>query len=164
MPGLKDMPVKRKLTLVIMLPITLAVLVAVPALLISDLVILRKEMVDNLSAQTNMVAANSAASLMFNDPGSAEELLNELKMHKHIVSAHIFDVQGKIFAKYLRRGMTDTSVHTYRHETGYHFEEGELHTFQPIVSENETVGSVHIVSEQSNIFDHVLRETTMLAC
>ena len=79
-----------------------ALLLACTAFIAYDMVTFRANMFRNLSTQAQIIGANTASALLFNDPQSAENTLSALKASPEIVSASIYTPDGKLFATYSR--------------------------------------------------------------
>src|SRR6266849_2112570 len=61
-------------------------------------------LISELTAHADMLGANTAASLAFNDRKSAQDLMGALRLERHILAACIYDIHGNIFAEYRREG------------------------------------------------------------
>jgi|HubBroStandDraft_6_1064221.scaffolds.fasta_scaffold03486_4 signal transduction histidine kinase/DNA-binding response OmpR family regulator len=79
-----------------------ALLLACTAFIAYDMVTFRANMFRNLSTQAQIIGANTASALLFNDPQSAENTLSALKASPEILSASIYTPDGKPFATYSR--------------------------------------------------------------
>jgi C4-dicarboxylate-specific signal transduction histidine kinase len=144
---LRDVPIQRKLTIISMLTSGLALLVAGLAFVAYEQVVFRGSMVDRLSITASMVADNSSAALTFNDPASAAGTLKSLGADAHIVGAAIYDENGKIFARYLRAGLSkDFEMPTLARE-GYRFDGEYLKLSRGITLAGEHAGTVYIQSD-----------------
>ena len=62
---------------------------------------------EDLNALANILGTNSTAPLAFKDPNSAQDILHALAAKPHILSAVIYDRDGKPFAVYHRGGAAD---------------------------------------------------------
>src|SRR6185295_19419825 len=102
MRAFRNIPIRRKLTAIIMLTSSLALLVACAAFVAYDQVSMRQSMTRNLSAVPQMIGANSTAALAFGDQVSAEEILASLRAKPQVVSACIYSEDHKPFATYVR--------------------------------------------------------------
>src|SRR3990172_1489644 len=109
MQRFRDYAIRRKLTVVTMLASSLALLLACGAFMTYELVQFRRATAQKLTSMAEIVATNSTSALAFNDQASAEETLTALKGERHIVSACIYGDDGKVFAKYVRRGVRNES-------------------------------------------------------
>src|SRR5688572_11856837 len=119
---LRNLPIKRKLTVIIMLTSGVALLLACLAFVIYEQVTFRRTMAAELSVLTDMLDDNVAAGLTFNDSKSIETALNSLNAHEHILAAAVFDRSGKQVAKYQRKDLADIFPIPPPRETGTHFE------------------------------------------
>jgi hypothetical protein len=72
---LRDASIQRKLTVIIMLTSSVALLLACGAFVTYDLITFRGELVRELSTLAEIIGTNSTAALAFNDKHSAEETL-----------------------------------------------------------------------------------------
>src|SRR5438876_11862767 len=91
----RDIPIKRKLTSVIMLASSIVLLVTCLAFVTYDLLTFRREMTRNLATLAQVVAANSAGAVAFIDESEASEKLASLKAKGNIVAAALYDKEGK---------------------------------------------------------------------
>src|SRR5262249_30327287 len=143
----RDVSIKHKLTLIIMLTSSVALLLAGIAFGTYELIMFRRAMTSHLLTLAEMIGANSTAALAFNDQSAARETLTALSAEPHIVSATIYTRDGRAFAKYFRADMSqDLSPSTSR-EDGHHFEQDYLVLFRRIVLDGERVGTVYIQSD-----------------
>src|SRR3954470_2458657 len=81
-----------------------ALLIAATALLIYDQASYKEILLDNISAQSDVVGRNSVSALIFADPQSATETLSALERVPNIMAASLFTPDGKLFASYARDG------------------------------------------------------------
>src|SRR5271169_5569952 len=98
----RNYSIRRKLTWLNMLVSGAALLLACTAFAAYELSDFRQSLVRGLSIQAQIVGANSASALLFNDPASARNTLSALKAAPNIVSASIYTPSGAIFATYSR--------------------------------------------------------------
>ena len=98
----RNLPVKHKLRLVIMVTVGAALMLACAAVLAYDQIAARDSMRNDLAVLAEIFSANSTAALSFNDRPAAEELLSTLSAKRHITAAFIHSADGKQFASYHR--------------------------------------------------------------
>jgi PAS domain S-box-containing protein len=95
-----NLPIRRKL-LALVLTITAIVLLASCAILVVfDLVTLRRELIRELGTLSDVIAANSTATLAFDARDEANELLRTLAAERSVVLAALYDSEGRIFASH----------------------------------------------------------------
>src|SRR6202158_2439118 len=99
----RDYSIKKKLTLMNMVVSATTLLFACMAFGAYVLTTLRSNRVESLSIQAQIVGANSASALLFNDAKSAVNPLSALKAAPTVLSGGIYTLAGEPFAVY-RRG------------------------------------------------------------
>ncbi len=151
MRAFRNIPIRRKLTAIIMLTSSIALLVACAAFVAYDQVSMRKGMTRNLSAVAQIIGANSTAALAFGDQASAEELLAFLRAKPQVVSACIYSEDNTPFATYLRGDSAANFTPPPVREEVTYFEGDRLNLFQPIILQDEQVGTVYIESDLSEL-------------
>src|SRR5258708_30544081 len=95
---------RRKLTLVIMINTVVALCAAGIGFAEYGVYRFKELRLEDLNALANILGTNSTAPLAFKDPNSAEDILRALAAKPHIISAVIYDREGKPFAVYHRGG------------------------------------------------------------
>ena len=157
MQNFRDLPINRKLMLIIMLTSTAALLLACTAFVIYDIKTFRDAMVDELSSLAEIVGANSTAALTFDDQGAAEEILASLRAKPHIVFACIFAADGSLFAKYHNREAYEDFSPPEVQDEGHYFQTDALVLFQGIDLAGEKVGTVYLRSDMQRLYSRLKR-------
>ncbi len=160
---LRDYSIKRKLTLIIMLTSSIALLLACSAFVAYDIHSYRLAMVDKLSAFATLIGTNNAAALAFNDQESAEELLRAFSAEPEIVSICLYNVDGQVFAKYVRGDVRESFIPPQPQTDTIRFGDNNLVLFQRIVNDGETVGTVYIESDLHQLHALLKRYTGIVA-
>lgn len=101
---LANLPIRRKLRVIIMGVTTAALLLAGLALTIFDVVVYDESLRRDLSGLAKITAENSTAALKFEDPQTAQDTLSALQARTHVLAACIFGADNTIFASYIRPG------------------------------------------------------------
>ena len=142
----RDAPFRRKLTLVTTFTSGVVLLLSCCAFIPFQMAMLRKTMVEDLSALVEMIQYNTATALEFNDPKAAGEILASLKARPHIIEACITNRWGEEFAHYdrfeSRREVTTGTI-----PEGARFEGDHLDIGRTIISDGEAIGAIHIRSD-----------------
>ena len=136
-----NIPIKRKLTGVILLTSTVSLLLACGAFILYEWTEFRTRMVDELSAQAAMIGANSTAALTFEDHRSAEDTLRALAFGRSVRAAVIFTPSGEIFASY-RSAKSVTEAELPFEERGQRFEGDRLLLWRPVTLTGQTIGTI----------------------
>src|SRR2546423_414437 len=101
----RDLPIKRKLTIITLLIIAPALLLACAAFGWDEQREFRKTMRQDFSVLTEIFDANVAPGLAFDDPASIEQMLNTLSANPHILAACVYNKDGEIAARYERANL-----------------------------------------------------------
>jgi len=97
---LHNTPIKRKLTLVILLTSGVALFLAYVAFVAVELISSRGSMVRDLQILADVAAINTTAALSFQNPSDATEVLNALSAEPQILGAWLYEENGSLFASY----------------------------------------------------------------
>src|SRR5689334_144781 len=143
MPIARAHGIQRKLTVSHMVASTLALLVACGAIMTWEFFRYRSELRNTIGIQAQIVGANSASAILFRDTKSASETLAALRVEPGIERAYIFDVSGRVFARFDRRRSADVADPRRPAADGEQFQDGRMILSRPIASEGEQIG--HIV-------------------
>jgi len=142
--------IRQKLTMMGILASGTAILLACTAFLTYELFAYRGDMIRSLFTQAEIVGANSASAILFNDEPAAAETLAALKADPHIVSAGIYTRDNRAFAVYGRSDKQRAVALRERfadHADGHWFESDSLILFRKIMFKGETIGTVYIQSD-----------------
>src|SRR5690242_17395498 len=104
MLSFRDISLRRKQMLIIMLTSSVVLFLACAAFVAFDIVMFRREMVEMVSSLAEVVGNNTTAAIDFNDPAVAKQTLTALRGEPSIVLAHVHTRDGKRFATYARDG------------------------------------------------------------
>ena len=145
----RDLPIGRKLALLILTSSGLAVILACVGFAIYERENSRTSTGDELRALADTLGANTAASLAFNDPKTAREMLGALRADHNVLGACLYDIHGNIFAEYRRAGLgTEFTMPSLR-DDGAYFERNSITLFRSVLMETDKTGSIAIVSDLS---------------
>jgi signal transduction histidine kinase/CheY-like chemotaxis protein len=156
-----NLPIKWKLTLIIVVNSVIALGLASVSFIAYESVQLPKETAADLATLAAMTAAHSTAPLSFEDRHSAEETLRALAAESHILEACIYDRSGRIFAGYTRHGGRPRFP-TAPRAPGHYFENGTLILFEQIRLDGEVIGSIYLHSDLEKVSSRLRRYSAML--
>jgi hypothetical protein len=140
----RKLSLRRKLTLVIMINTVVALCVAGIAFAEYGVYRFKELRLEDLNALANTMGTNCTAPLVFKDPGTAQEILGALAAKPHILSAVIYDNDGKSFAFYHRGESPDKySVPLVESESS-RFTSNRVLIFQAIIFQGEKIGTVFL--------------------
>ncbi len=147
--GFKNLPIQRKLTLLMLAVSVFALLLACGGFALYERASFRRATFEELSALAETLGANTAASLAFNDQKTAKDMLGALKGERHILAACLYDSHEKIFAEYRRADLPHSFQMPAWHADGSLSDSESLILFRPVLLGGEQTGSIAIVSDLS---------------
>jgi signal transduction histidine kinase len=151
MSRLRDWPITRKLTAILLLTSGLVLLLTSAAFVTYQVAAFRQTTMKNLSTLGRVIAANSTASLAFANDADATEILSALRAEPHIVAAGLYDKDGRLFARYpadLRGDALPAGPET----DGYRFEQGYLIGLEPVAElGNPRLGTLYLKSDMKAV-------------
>ena len=163
MRRIRDLAVRHKLTLIILVTSAVALLTGSIVVIGHDLVDAPLVMGEQLAVLAGTTGANSTSALRFGDGAAASEILGALRADSHVIAACIYDKDGQPFAGYLRDS-SGRACPPLRPDGSY-VGESSLAYFARITLNGERVGTVYIASDLSKVRAHVRRTliSTLLA-
>ncbi len=142
----QDLPIRRKMTAVIMLTSITAMLFSATAFMVYDYVTHRREMVYNLSISSSMIADSSSVMLAFPSASEADAVLARLGADRHIVAAALYDGNGKLFARY-PTNLSANAFPSVPGKSGPEFVRQHLTYFQPVTEGDKQYGTLFVRSD-----------------
>jgi signal transduction histidine kinase/DNA-binding NarL/FixJ family response regulator len=146
MISLRDLPIKRKLMVVILLTSSFALLLMGSALIVYERVTFRSALAVNMNVLAQIVGSNSTAALAFDDPKNAREILGGLSAENQIKGAVIYDRNGRIFASF-PDGVPLDQFPARPGPDGHKFDRSELVMFEPIFQQGTRLGTIYLQAD-----------------
>jgi signal transduction histidine kinase len=151
--AIRDWPIKRKLTAILLLISGLVLLLTSAAFVTYEVVTFRQTIRSQLATRSRILAANSTAALAFANEADATEILGALKYDPHMVAAALYDRNGRILATYPAAPTADL-IPAAPQPDGYRFEGSRLVGFTPVAQgENQRLGTLYIASDTKAVAD-----------
>ena len=153
MSPLRDWPIKRKLTAMLLLISGLVLVLTSAAFVTYEVVTFRQTIRTQLATRSRILAANSTAALAFANEADATEILGALKYDPHMVAAALYDQNGRVVATYPAAAAADL-IPAAPQPDGYRFEGSRLVAFTPVAQgENQRLGTLYIASDTKAVSD-----------
>jgi signal transduction histidine kinase/ActR/RegA family two-component response regulator/uncharacterized membrane protein affecting hemolysin expression len=164
-PRFQDISIKRKLTAIIMIASTVALLLVSAGFITYELVTFRQSMSNDLSTLAEIIGNQSTAALTYENQDNAKEILNALSVKKHIVSAALYDKSGQLLASY-SNGKGPASMFPHQPEKdALRFENNALVLFHEIRlgdGNDDLVGTIYLKSDLQELHDRFVRYAAMI--
>ena len=102
MRAFRDLPIGRKVTLLILLASVVALSLATVAAVLYEVSTIEPRVQAELESQADLLRANTEAALAFDDREAAEENLATLRARPEVEAGALYDAGGDLFAAYRR--------------------------------------------------------------
>lgn len=150
MRWLNEQPIKRKLTLAILITCSAALLLACGVLAAYGLYDFRQALRRDMTVLADVLAKNNRAALAFRDETAAQETLLALQAEPYVEAACLYSPDGKWFAGYTRSGKPRFPVKPGA--DGHRFEQGELELFRPVILNGKRIGTIYLRSDLQGVY------------
>jgi diguanylate cyclase (GGDEF)-like protein len=158
---LRDLSIDKKLTLIILLTSSIALLSAAAGFVVYELDAVRDGAAAELAALAGVIGANAAAAVDFEQPGSAEDILATLGSERQIVAACIYGRDDRIFAGFLRSDRESCPEGPDSEGAGAR---GRMALSRTIESETgDVVGTIYLESDLQALGDRLARYAVIVA-
>ncbi|HEV2497950.1 MAG TPA: response regulator [Terriglobia bacterium] len=157
MPSFRNISIKGKLQVIILLTSCTALLVACIALFLNVNHLLHTRMRDDVSILAKVIASNSTASLSFNDASAATDVLASLRALPHVVAACVYRADGKVFATYSRGGSLASFQPPPARSNEMMFTSHNIILFAPIILDNQKIGTLYLKADLAELHSVALR-------
>ena len=137
--------IKTKLVMIIVITSLAALLIQAAGFIVYERMRVKDELVRDLSSLARIVADRSTAALIFNDDKVAIETLGALKVKRPVTAACLYDVEGKVFARYDSGEERPFAFPPLRGtESRADIEDGYLSLSEPVMEGGVPIGTVFI--------------------
>jgi signal transduction histidine kinase/CheY-like chemotaxis protein len=148
---LSEPPIKRKLTFIIMLVTTCALLLTCGTFVVSEIFAVRASMLKDNTILADLIGIDSSAAISFNNQRDAIETLEDLRAEPNMVAACIYTKNGLPFATYLRPNADARIIPAHAPAVISTFSSDGLHVVRPVELNGETIGYVLLIHDLSEV-------------
>jgi PAS domain S-box-containing protein len=148
------LPLRRKLTLVIVLACTVVVLLACAIIALVEGLDFRRTMLRDAGVLADFIGRNNQATLAFQDADGARGLLSALRAEPHVVAARLFDRAGAPFADFQLTGSA-AALPDRPEPASAGFRGDRLVLFQPIELDGKVIGAIHLQFDLQEMYDRL---------
>ena len=148
--------IRTKLTLMITGISLIVLLVLFVSFVMTQRSLLRDALLQELQILAKDLSQNCSAALIFNDELAAEETLATLQGKPQIFFGIILDKDGKAFSAYNRPG-SKSVTDNFSPVAGYRFAGESLEVAEPVIYNQETLGTLHLFADLTGIAQILMR-------
>lgn len=149
-----NIPIRQKLIRMIMLTCSLALILMASASIVFQYISFKKAEEQKVLTRALILASNSTAALAFDSPKDATEILSALSADKYIVTACLFDINGKIFATY-PADVNHRLLPSHIEKKEFHSVGNFIEGFQPVTQAKLPLGTLYIKSSIKGVYSEI---------
>src|SRR4051812_24083615 len=145
----------RKLTTTALVTSGASLLAACTVFATYDYLTSRARLVRDVTVLADIVGINSAAAVTFRDAIAARDTLRATAVNDHILNAHLFTADGMLLATYIRADGASAAAPpppSPDEAPVARFEQGQLRIVRPISLGRETIGSIAVASDTTEVW------------
>lgn len=172
----RNLPVRHKLSIIVMLTCSFLVLLTAGLFLADRYVSYRRNIVANMATLAEAIGINSTAALTFQDNQTAEEILTALSAEPDVLAACILSPDGSLFAAY-PQSLTDDDTNFMatahlivqlkmrfaKQTDGHIFSGNYLDLAKPIHLKGKHIGTIIIRKDLQRFYNRLTMGVTMIA-
>jgi signal transduction histidine kinase/DNA-binding response OmpR family regulator len=163
MPLLRATSIQRKLTLLVMLTTTIALLVAAVQFILNDIRDYQRRVVDDLTILARIIGENCISQLEFEDAKGAVQTLSALGVKPHVVAATVYTKVGKLFAAYTAKGVQANVLPAAPPAEGHRLWKGHIVLCESIFHGEEQVGSIYLEFDPIEVWRRMAQNCAVVA-
>jgi PAS domain S-box-containing protein len=155
MPLRSDLRMRRKLASAVLVIGGTALLLTSVALLGRQWALSRKAILQEATSQGDLIEAECARALAFNDVRAARQILAQLRSGREITLGEILTTNGLPFAAYVRTNAYFVPLPFTRLLPGHRFESGSLLVYRPLLFQGRVMGTLFLHAEAGEQFGYL---------
>ncbi|HEY3863105.1 MAG TPA: ATP-binding protein [Verrucomicrobiae bacterium] len=154
MNWLRQLPIKRKLNLVVGMTCFAVLAPGFAALVIYQIVDFRRTLVHDTTVLADVLASLSQANLRFLDSDLARTSLQALSAEPEIVAGCLYSAQGDVFVEYTRPGVK-VSFPVHAPAARNYFEPNSLVVVRPVTLDRKVIGAIYLRASLQGVYDRL---------
>ena len=155
MKWLNDIPLRKKLTLVIVMTCSAVLLLACGIMAIYQMLDYRRMVAQNMTVLAKVVAENTRAAVAFDDQTKANDTLMALRSEPSVAAACLYDTSGAQFATYYGPGKP-VQLPDRPGADGVEFKTAGLMVNYPVMLNNKRLGTLFLQADMSGLHERLL--------
>ena len=148
---LKDQPIRRKLTIVILLTSTAVLLLTCAAFVAYEVIAFRKDLAEHLTTLAQITAENITAALTFQNQSDADKVLSALRIERSVVAAGLYNKDGELVTSY-PTNQPAGAFPSKPEKDGHRFAQSHLLLFQPVIEDGKRLGTLYLKADRSAMY------------
>jgi signal transduction histidine kinase/CheY-like chemotaxis protein len=153
----RDFSIRKKLMVLILSSMSLALLVASTLFLLLGMAAMRRDTCAQLALTGQTVGAGGTAAILFEDERGARGALEGLRANPRVVAAALYTRKGKILARYWRKEFVQHALPPLPQADGTRFEGNDVLIRQTIRFDGDAVGALFLRGDMRDSDSQLIR-------
>ena len=162
MHPLRNFSIRGKLTSIIMITCSVAVLVACTVFAVYDLTTFRRSLASELGTIAKITGSNMTAALTFGDNKAANEILSSLSIQTHVVEACVYERDGTVLSEFRRNSSAQSFTAPSPLPDQILIVPGYMLAFHQVRLDGEVIGSIYVKSDLGELHARVVRFSVII--
>ncbi len=163
---LKNLSIKRRLTLIIMTISSVSILLTTLSISIIGVFNLRSNIINELDVSASIVGDRNTAALSFGYKEQAEANLNVFSVKQTIVQACLYKInnetrEDELFASYQNKDIGGGIVCPVGLAEGIKIDDGHIKVMKPVIKNGDRIGHIYLESTQEQIESYIEKQTVI---
>jgi signal transduction histidine kinase/CheY-like chemotaxis protein/HPt (histidine-containing phosphotransfer) domain-containing protein len=149
-----NLSIRGKLMFITISVSTIALLIASGIFLAKDILSVRRELLETIGTDAEIICRNSTAALSFQNAGDATETLSALRADETVDAAWMLTPDGKVFASYFRDGQFPAPSASFIRQSEPLLASSFFQLSRPVMLNGQMIGSVVVRSNLLEVNQH----------
>jgi len=146
----RDWALRAKLTALLLITSLAALTIASIAFVTYETVSYRQGVILDMRSSAEIIAINCTAALSFHDSEAGGDVLSALRIKHNVIDADLHSADGRVLSSWSRDGTSNhPEIPAATGQDEYAFYGNMLSLVEPVVLDQEVLGSVHILEAAS---------------
>jgi two-component system, sensor histidine kinase and response regulator len=150
MTRLPDVSLRQKIMFMVLAICIATLAVFMLGILTAEYLRVKQDTLHQVETGAKVAASNSTAALSFQDPQAAVEVLASLHHMAPLREAFLYDLDGRVFARYSRDGRSG-AVPVVQEKSGQRFEGTDVLLFRPVTIDGRQIGVICLRFDMSGV-------------
>ena len=151
----RNCPIQRKLLLIILAAISASLVFVLVGIAAYEITTYRAHVIKEVTDVGDFLAVNSAPALAFDDPKTAREILQTVSATPELTVAALYAVNGKVFASYVRSGISLASVPSSPGHAGLQVRGSHIEIVLPVRQKGVSLGTLYLRADVASVYSRL---------
>ena len=153
----KHLPIRTKVMVIALCPLAFGLVVTCGVFIVSEQAAYKRDLAERLTIFADVVGRGVGPAVAFNEPESAEALLQTLQVDPNLNRAVVYGRGGKPFAQFDYKNQTQKFEAPAWKRRARRADDESIGVFRPIVRQEVELGAVYLESDLAQLDERVAR-------